>query len=157
MELAERIETNPTQATTSKEMNRYIVAFFIGIAVFCCTATLLFVGVVELNVISPSDIFQAADRGDATVLFGLLEQYLLFAIFLIAPGASFVTGCVSGMIVKRREYATGALTVLPFYVIFFIITVFNLYSLYAFITFGTSVALGAFLAKVLKKRKTNLP
>lgn len=134
------------------KMIRYIISFLSGIVTFYGMQTAAIYFFVVIQLIPIFDMWSSFEKEHMHSFARLGDKFLLLDILVIYPIACFATGFVAGMVAKRKEYLMGFLSVCPFYVGTFLIGFMDIYSFYSVITFGLSVALGAFVARIVKKK-----
>lgn len=82
-------------------------------------------------------------------IFQKINMYFFIVIF---PIIVFITGLVTGLIAKRKEYLIGIISIMPLYIVFFLLSSFSIRSIFGLISFVLSVTLGIYIAKTLKRK-----
>ncbi len=81
----------------------------------------------------------------------LLEKMIYIDIFITFPLITFLTGLITGLIARSKEYSIGIISIAPLYIIFFI-SDYSFHSIYALLSFSISVTFGVYISKAIKKK-----
>ena len=134
-------------------MIRHVIAFLVGFLTFSITGSIALFVLMNLEGSPLSAAFQAFDAQHESLFFELIEKSVWILILFVLPFISFVAAIATGFVCRKQEYLIAALSVTPYYVIFFVLSgaLFHIYSLCAFVTMGATVIFGAFLSKGIKR------
>ena len=127
---------------------RNLKAILLGITTLFVFAIILTFVLINFD-IEPFNKF-ATGNFDKALFFKLTKNIIILYILIIFPVISFITGVVSALVAKSREFFIGLISVSPLFILFFD---FSSYYLLILLSVTISVAIGTKIALRIKKSK----
>jgi len=140
-------------------MVRNILAVSIGIVTYYLLLVISILLKMNIGSSPLYNAFTAYKTGHGELFAKLLEKSLLIDVLLIYPIISFISAFVTGLITRRSKYLMGGLTIIPYYIVLYLIPfllTFSgnafFYSVAAIFTLSTSSILGTYVSKKIRKK-----